>query len=370
MVSSGKVRRTPALTWVATVVVLGAVIGGLYLWHSSRMAAPQRGARPPVAVATMVVKPEDVPAYLQEVGSVTAVRQVVLTPEVGGLVTGIKFDSGDAVKAGTVLVQLNDAPERADRQAAEAKAALAERQLARAQRLVGTGAMSRDVLDQRRSDRDQAVAAIKQLDAQIAQKQIRAPFSGELGLRKVNLGQHLNPGDAIATLTDLSRIYVEFAVPQQDLNQFAPGATVSVTTDGWPGRTFTGKVNAIEPQIDPNTRNVTVQALLPNSDHALRPGMYVNVALSLPSEHNVLLVPVTAIQTSASGENVIVVKGATSEGGGTADIVPVETGRRVGDRVVVTRGLDAGDIVVTEGQLRVQPGAAVTSVSSGRAGGR
>ncbi|HKJ72690.1 MAG TPA: efflux transporter periplasmic adaptor subunit, partial [Alphaproteobacteria bacterium] len=174
MVSSGKVRRTPALTWVATVVVLGAVIGGLYLWHSSRMAAPQRGARPPVAVATMVVKPEDVPAYLQEVGSVTAVRQVVLTPEVGGLVTGIKFDSGDAAKAGTVLVQLNDAPERADRQAAAAKAALAERQLARAQRLVGTGATSRDVLDQRRSDRDQAVAAVKQLDAQIAQKQIRA----------------------------------------------------------------------------------------------------------------------------------------------------------------------------------------------------
>jgi multidrug efflux system membrane fusion protein len=211
---------------------------------------------------------------------------------------------------------------------------------------------------------------MSQLDARIAQKRIRAPFAGELGLRRINLGQHLNPGDAIATLTDLSRVYVDFSVPQQDLNEFAPGATVSITTDGWPGRTFTGKVNAIEPQVDVNTRNVTVQALLPNPDEALRSGMYVNVALALPPEHDALMVPVTAIQTSASGENVIVVRGATAEGGGTADVVPVATGRRVGDRVVVTNGLHAGEIVVTEGQLRVQPGAQVTSVSPRQAGGQ
>ena len=376
MVSNERRRRTLVPIWGATIVVLGVVLGGLYYWHSSRFEAPPRRAQPPVVVATMVVKPEEAPVYLNAVGSVTAVRQVVLTPEVDGLVTGIKFDSGDSVKAGDLLVQLNDAPERADREAAQAKVELADRQLARAQRLVGTGAMSQDVLDQRRSDHDQAAAAVSQLDARIAQKRIRAPFDGELGLRKINLGQHLNPGDAIATLTDLSRVYVEFAVPQQDLNEFAPGATVSVTTDGWPGRTFTGKVNAIEPQVnaiepqvDVNTRNVTVQALLPNPDEALRPGMYVNVALALPPEHDALMVPVTAIQTSAAGEDVIVVRGASSDGGGTADIVPVVTGRRVGDRVVVTSGLHADDIVVTEGQLRVQSGAAVTSVTPSQTGG-
>lgn len=357
-----------AVTWSATVVVLGLTVGGLYLWHASRMRPPPRGVQPPVTVTTMVVKPEDAPVYLEAVGSVTAVRQVVLTPEVGGLVTGIHFDSGDVVKAGASLVQLNDAPERADRQAAEAKQDLAQRQLERAQRLAGTGAASQDDLDQRRSERDQAAAAVEQLDARIAQKLIRAPFGGELGLRRVNLGQHLNPGDAIATLTDLSEIYVEFAVPQQDLNQFELGAGVSVTTDAWPGRTFKGKVNAVEPQVDVDTRNVTVQALLPNRDRALRPGMYVNVALSLPSQHDALLVPVTAIQTSAASENIIVVRGASSDGGGTADVVPVVTGRRVDDRVVVTSGLHAGDVVVTEGQLRVRSGATVVSISSAQAG--
>lgn len=354
----------PAVTWGATIVVLGLVVGGLYYWRSSRVQQPPRGAPPPVVVTTMVVKPEDAPVYLEAVGSFTAVRQVVLTPEVGGLVTEIHFESGDAVEAGALLVQLNDAPQRADRQSARAKQDLAERQLKRAQSLVGSGADSQDVLDQRRSERDQATASVAQLDALIAQKQIRAPFAGELGLRRINLGQHLDPGDAIATLTDLSEIYVEFAVPQQNLNRFAPGATVSVTTDGWPGRTFTGKVNAVEPQVDVDTRNATVQALLPNPDHALRPGMFANVALSMPPEHGVLLVPVTAVQTSAAGENVIVVRGTSSEGGGTADIVPVTTGRRIDDRVVVVSGLHAGDTIVTEGQLRVQPGAPVRSISS------
>lgn len=358
----------PVVTWGATIVVLGLVVGGLYSWRSSRVQPPPRGAQPPVVVTTMVVKPEDAPVYLEAVGSATAVREVVLTPEVAGLVTEIHFESGDAVEAGALLVQLNDAPERADRQAARAKQDLAERQLERAQSLVGSGADSQDVLDQRRSERDQAAASVEQLDARIAQKQIRAPFAGELGLRRINLGQHLNPGDAIATLSDLNEVYVEFAVPQQNLNRFAPGATVAVTTDAWPGRTFIGKVNAVEPQVDVDTRNATVQALLPNPDHALRPGMFANVALNMPPEHGVLLVPVTAIQTSAAGENVIVVRGASSEGYGTADIVSVATGRRIDDRVVVAGGLHAGDVVVTEGQLRVQPGAAVRSVPSALVG--
>lgn len=154
MGSDGRRRRTAAVTSGVTVVALAVVLGGLYSWRSSRLQEAPRSARPPTTVTTMVVEPEDAPVDLEAVGSVTAVRQVVITPEVGGLVTGIHFDSGDAVKAGELLVQLNDAPERADRLAAQAKQELAERQLKRAQSLTGTGAASEDLLDQRRSERD------------------------------------------------------------------------------------------------------------------------------------------------------------------------------------------------------------------------
>jgi len=168
-------------------------------------------------------------------------------------------------------------------------------------------------------------------------------------------------------LTDLSQLYVEFSVPQQDLSLVGRDAKVSVTTDGWPGRTFTGTVNAIEPQIDVNTRNVTVQALMPNPDKALRPGMYVDVAVNLPPQHDALLVPVTAIQTSASGESIVVVRDISSDGGGVAEIVPVTTGRRMGDQVIVETGLKPGDVVVTQGQIRVRPGRPVTSVANASA---
>jgi membrane fusion protein, multidrug efflux system len=361
-------QRSPIRTVLITAVALAVVLGGIYVWHGTRTEAPRTSGRPPVTVATMVVKPADAPAFLKAVGTLTAVREVVITPEVGGLVTGIRFESGDNVEANALLLQLNDAPERANRNAAQAKADLAQLQLTRAQRLVRTGAQSREVLEQRGSERDQALATVKQFDALIAQKQIRAPFAGELGLRRIDLGQHLNPGDPIVTLTDLNQLYVEFAVPQQDLGQIKLNGMVTVTTDGLAGRTFTGEVNAIEPQIDINTRNVTVQALLPNSERVLRPGMYVDVALNLPTEHDVLLVPVTAIQTSASGDSIIVVRGASPEQGGTADVVPVTTGRRIGNQVVIASGLKAGDVVVTAGQLRVQAGANVTPVSSAQAG--
>lgn len=252
-----------------------------------------------------------------------------------------------------------DGPELADRRAAQAKAAFAGLQVARSQELAPTGAEPRETLEQRRADRDQAAAAVQQIDARLVQKQVRAPFAGILGIRQVNLGQYLNPGDAVATLTALDSLFVDFALPQQELSRLQPGATVIVTSDAWPGRRFTAKVNAIEPKIGADTRNVTVQALLGNGDRALRPGMYVTAALELPVQQGALLVPATAIQTSAQGDSIIVIRGSNARLGGKAEIVPVQTGRRVGNDVVVTSGLRAGDVIVTEGQLRVQPGAEV-----------
>ena len=283
----------------------------------------------------------------------------MLAPEVAGRVTAILFQPGARVKAGAPLAQLYDAPERADRAVAAAKARFADAQLARSRELVPGGAESREMLDQRRAEHDQALASVRQLDARITQKRIVAPFPGELGVRRINLGQYLNPGDPIVSLTALDRLYADFTVPQQDLSRIKVGGPVRLTSDAWPGRSFAGRITTIEPRIGTDSRNIMVQAMVANPDRALRPGMYVNAALELPVQRGALIVPTTAIQTSASGDSVIVIRGSNARRQGKAEAVSVITGRRIGNNVVVTRGLKAGDVVVSEGQLRIQPGADV-----------
>lgn len=349
-------RARPAVIALVAVALIFAVLFG---WRSWRNAAPPPPAPPPTAVTAALVQPVDAADAIEAVGSLRAVREVMLSPEVAGRVTAIRFEPGSRVGAGALLVQLYDAPERADRAAAAAKAAFARIQLARSRELAPTGAEPRELLQQRQADYDQAVAAVHQLDARIAQKRIAAPFSGDLGVRRVNLGQYLNPGDAIATLTDLSRLYADFTVPQQQLSQLRVGGMVQLRSDAWPGRVFTGRVTTIEPRIGADSRNIMVQALVANPDRALRPGMYVTAALDLPPQRGALVVPATAIQTSASGDSVVVIRGRQARREGKAEMVSVTTGRRIGDGVVVTQGLRPGDVVVTEGQIRVQPGAMV-----------
>lgn len=353
-----------------TVLILILLFGALYFWRGWRAGQAQAWQPQSVPVAATIVNPRDIPAALEAVGNLRAVREVTLSPEVAGRVAAIHFEAGRQVGAGTLLVQLFDGPERADRRAAQAKAAFAGVQVARSQELAPTGAEPRETLEQRRADRESATAAVQQIDARLIQKQVRAPFAGVLGIRRVNIGQYLNPGDAVATLTALDSLFVDFALPQQELSRLKPGSIVIVTSDAWPDRRFTARVNAIEPRIGEDTRNVTVQALLPNRDRALRPGMYVTAALELPMQQGALLVPATAIQTSAQGDSVIVVRGKNARVGGKAEIVPVQTGRRIGNDVVVTSGIRPGDVIVTEGQLRVQPGAEVKVAAPAKQGGR
>lgn len=361
----------PQLRTIAiTVIVLAALLGTLFLWRMLRSGPAQGWQQQAVAVAAVTVHPQTVPVSLSAVGSLRAVEQVTLSPETAGRVSEILFKAGTQVKQGDLLVQLFDGPERAAREAAKAKAAFAKIQYERAQRLVPTGAQSRETLQQYKSEYEQDVAAIHQLDAQIIQKQVRAPFSGELGIRRVNLGQYLNPGDPVVTLTALDPLHVNFALPQENLARLKPGAEVSVTSDAFPGRTFMAKVNAVEPVVDEDTRNVTVQALLPNPGHVLRPGMFVTASLILPPQKGALVLPETAIQTSAEGDSVIVIRGEHPRKGGKAEIVPVQTGRRIGNNVVIASGLKPGDVVVSEGQLRVMPGAEVTVTRLGDARGR
>lgn len=353
---------------IVLLIVLGLLFTGLMLWRGARMGGQQAWSQGPLPVTATVVEPTEVPVSLEAVGALRAVNEVTLAPEAGGRVVEINFTAGDTVEDDALLVQLFDDPERADLAAARAVLKLAQAQLARSESLAPTGAASQEVLEQRRAERDQAAATVSQLEARIRLKQVRAPFAGEIGIRQINLGQYLNPGEAVATLTALDELFVDFALPQQNLSQLQRGATVNVTSDAWPGRTFTAEVNAIEPQISADTRNVTVQAILDNSDGALRPGMYVTASLALPPQDDALVVPATAIMTSAQGNSIVVIRGDNAQQGGTGEIIPVVSGRRIGNNVVVTQGLEPGDVVVIQGQLRVQPGAPleVTELISGQ----
>lgn len=355
--AGGPSRRAQLRPAIIVVVAVVAVFALLFGWRAWRHAAPPPPAPPPTSVVATVVAPTVVPASLDAVGSLRAVREVVLAPEVAGRIAAIRFSGGQYVGAGATLVQLYDGPERADRQAALAKAEFARVQLARSRELAPTGAESREMLQQRQAEYDQAVAAVHQLDARLVQKRVAAPFAGQLGVRQVNLGQYLNPGDRIATLTALDQLFVDFTVPQQELSKLVPGREVRVASDAFPGRAFTARVTAVEPRVDEQSRNILVQATLANPDRALRPGMYVTASLVLDPIAGALVVPGTAIMTSAQGDSVMVIRGPKARTEGKAEAVAVVTGRRFGNSVVVSQGLKAGDVVVTEGQLRVQPGA-------------
>ncbi|NMG66083.1 efflux RND transporter periplasmic adaptor subunit [Azoarcus indigens] len=342
-----------------SVVGLVVVFGLLYAWRTARSSGAEYHAMPPLPVSTIRAQPRSVTEELQAVGNLQAVREVLLAPDTSGRVTAIHFEAGQSVKEGVALVQLYDAPEQADRAAAVAKADFAQLQLRRSQELAPTGAEPRELLEQRKAEAAQAAAAVRQLDARIQQKSIRAPFSGQIGIRRINPGQYLNAGDVIATLTQLDPIYVNFTLPQQDLPKLAPGMQVRVTVDAAPDKVLTGRISSIEPRIDGETRNVVVQALLPNSDRFLKSGMYATAWLALPATTDSIVLPLTAIQTSASGDSAILVQDADAQGIGKAVAVPVVTGRRLGEEVVVTQGVKAGDIVVMAGQNRLPPGAMV-----------
>ncbi|MDP9995136.1 multidrug efflux system membrane fusion protein [Variovorax boronicumulans] len=348
-----------AKPFVVSIVGLVVVFGLLYAWRTTRTGGAEYHALPPMPVSTIRAEPRGVAEELQAVGNLQAVREVLLAPDTSGRVTTIHFDAGQSVKEGTVLIQLYDAPEQADRAAAAAKADFAQTQLRRSQGLAPTGAEPRELLEQRKAEAAQAAAAVRQLDARIQQKSIRAPFSGQIGLRRINSGQYLNAGDAIATLTQLDPLYVNFTLPQQDLPKLKPGASVQVTVDAAPGRVFTARINTIEPRIDGETRNVAVQALLSNADRLLKSGMYATARLALPATTDAIVLPLTAIQTSASGDSVVLVQDADAQGIGKAISVPVVTGRRLGEEVLVIQGVKPGDVVVMAGQNRLPPGATV-----------
>ncbi|HKO73393.1 MAG TPA: efflux RND transporter periplasmic adaptor subunit [Bradyrhizobium sp.] len=363
-----RARPVRMLRWFIIVgLLLALLVGGLVGFNAfrSHMIAQffATNKPPPTAVTVAEARSELVPNLLTAVGELAAVHQVNVTSDVSGRVTDILFTSGCDVKAGSPLVQLFDAPEQADLANFKAQATVAQLSLDRAKQLAARQFGPQATVDQAQAAYDQANAGIAKTQAIISQKLVRAPFDGELGVRHIEVGQYLTAGTQIVTLTDLSKLYANFTVTEKDSGQLKVGQPIRVAVDAYPGRTFEGKITAIEPQIATETRNIRVQATLDNPGHILKPGMFATTTVVLPDKPPVLTVPETAVDYTLYGDSVFLITEKKENDGKTslsAVRTFVRTGNRVDGRAEILSGLKPGDRVVAVGQLKLQSGAAVT----------
>jgi multidrug efflux system membrane fusion protein len=361
-------RRPKTIRWfVIMALLLAVVLGGLYGFNRYREKAIANffahNKPPPAEISAVEATRGVAPQLAPAIGSLSAVHQVTVNPEVGGRVVKIFFEPGQTVKAGDPLVQLNDAPERGDLANYEAQARWAQISLSRAQALRKNNFASQEQVDQAQSQLDQARAQILKTDALIKQKLVTAPFAGQLGVRQVNLGQYLNPGASIATLTDLSTLWVNFTLPSRTRPEIKLGQQVQVSVDAFPNRKFTAEVTTIEPQISPDTRTLEVQATMANPDGALLPGMFVNADVVLPPQPEVVILPETAVDYTLYGDSVYVIHQDGQDANGKPILkvtrTPVKTGLRWDGKVAILDGLKPGEQVVAAGQIKLQNGAQV-----------
>ncbi|HIY71418.1 MAG TPA: efflux RND transporter periplasmic adaptor subunit [Candidatus Luteimonas excrementigallinarum] len=363
-------RKRMFWTLLITVLVFGGVFA---LWGAMRTMMnsffddmPQ----PPVSVATFEARAERWSGRLEAVGTLVAVNGTDVTTEAGGVVQRITFEPGQPVKAGSLLVELTSDAEMATLEALEASANLARVQADRWRALGTEQLVSQAEVEERATQAATARAQAESQRALIAQKRIRAPFDGVLGIRKVDLGEYLAPGAPIVSLQSLDPIFLDFTLPEQELGSLREGMAVHARVDSIGGRDFEGQVTAIEPAVDPDTRNFRVQATFDNPDHLLRPGAFARVEFEVGEDEDVVVIPQTAVAFNPYGNVVYVVIPAEDDGENTDEadaegdrlIVRqrfIDTGPTRGDMIVVTRGLAPGESVVNGGLLRLRNDAAV-----------
>lgn len=351
-----------ALTLGVTFVVLAAL--GFVKFRQFQSAAGMAAAfqPPPEAVTTIVASEEPWPATLTLIGTAAAVQGVTVSADLPGIVDRIAFASGRSVRKGEVLVTLDTRQELAQLAAAEAARELARVNFERMGHLVEDGAISRADYDRALAERAQTEARVGEIRATIDRKTIRAPFSGVLGIRQVNLGQYLAGGDPVVALQSLHPVYVNFGVPQQDAARVRVGQRLHVTADALPGLHFQGRVTAMDSVVNEATRNVQVQATLSNPEGRLRPGMFVQTSLVTGANSTAVTVPASAISYAPFGDSVFVVTAQEGADGTTSHTVEqrfVKLGGARGDQVAVTSGLHAGDEVVTSGAFKLRNGSQV-----------
>jgi membrane fusion protein (multidrug efflux system) len=348
---------------LAVVLVMVAGLGFVkYRQIQTAIAQGSSFAPPPDAVTTVVARSETWPSTLNVIGTTAAIQGVTVSADLPGAVDKIHFESGQAVQAGDVLVELDTRQERAQMAAAESDRDLARINYQRDQELVKEGVVPKSQFDNSFAQQKSTEAKVGEIKAMIDRKTIKAPFSGILGIRQINLGQYLAAGQAIVSLQALNPIYVNFGVPQQQSSLVKIGRTLQLTSDDVPGVEFAGRVTALDSVVNEATRNIQVQATLPNPGGKLRPGMFVQVELRMGASRNVISLPASAINYAPYGDSVFVVgdlkdpKGKSYRGV-RQQFVKVEGSR--GDQVAVVSGLNAGDEVVSSGVFKLRNGAAV-----------
>nr|WP_178125080.1 MULTISPECIES: efflux RND transporter periplasmic adaptor subunit [unclassified Pseudomonas] len=350
------------LVMLGVVLLIVAVIGGVKFSQISKLIAQGKVPLPPAVVTAIKAPYEEWQPSVSAVGSMKTMRGVDVTTEVGGIIRSIGFKPGQEVAAGDLLVQLNADSDIAQLRSLEATANLAGTVLKRDKAQLAVNAVSQAQVEADEADLKAKLAAAEQQRALVAKKSIRAPFAGRIGITGVNPGQYLNPGDKIANLQTFDPIYIDFNVPQAQVQAIAIDQSVTVTADGLPKQTFSGRVSSIDTQFDPNTRNVTVEATIDNPKRSLVPGMFARAVVSSGTTQRYLTLPQTSVTYNPYGTTVFIVTQHNNDRGEvvlTAQQTFIETGPTRGDQVAVLSGVKEGDQVITSGQMKLKNGSPV-----------
>ena len=349
------------------LLAVGVVLGGVFGFQAFKNTMIKKFissmGTPPQTVSTAVVAMQDWQPRIEAVGSLRAVNGADLSFEVSGIVNEIRFNSGDDVAAGAVLVTLRAENDISRLEALQATAALSQINYQRDQQQYKIKAVSQATVDADAANLKNALAQVAEQQAMVNKKTLRAPFAGHLGVRAVDVGQYISAGTQVVTLQALDPIYVDFFLPQQALNQVRLQQEVALKIDTYPNQTFTGTINAINPKVDAATRNVQIRAVLKNPDHKLLPGMYATIEIAAGNTQRYLTLPQTAVAYNPYGETVYVIddkgKGADGQPQLVARQTFITTGPTRGDQVAVLSGVEEGQTIVTAGQMKLHNGSPV-----------
>jgi len=356
--------KKPIALAIFGILIVAGILAGIKTLQIGKMIDQGKAfVPPPETVTTYQVQRQQWDAQLNAVASLTAVQGVTVAAETPGKVVAIAFQPGSSVRAGDLLLRQDTSVEEAQLPGAEATVVLTRANLDRARALLAAQAVAQAEYDTALADHSLAMATVAQFEATIAKKTIRAPFSGKLGIRLVNLGQMLKEGEAIVSLQTLDPIFADFTLPQQSLARLRNGVPVRLTSDAYPGEVFAGRLSTINAEVDAATRNIRLQATVANPKGQLLPGMFARVAVELPGRNQVMAIPATAVLYAPYGDSVFIAEPHQDDKSGSTSLVLrqqfIRLGEKRGDFVAVISGLQGGETVVSTGVFKLRDGQGV-----------